>query len=49
MQVSYLGWEDPLLKVMASHSVFLAGDSYGQRNLAGQDRKESDMTEATQH
>ena len=28
--------------------VFLTGDSCGQRNLAGQDCKESDMTEATQ-
>ena len=28
------GWEDPLEEDMAAHSVFLAGDSRGQRSLA---------------
>ena len=46
--VQSLGWEDPLEKVMAAHFSILAGESYGQRSLAGyspQGRKESDMTE----
>ena len=46
--VQSLGWEDPLEKVMASHSSILAGEFLGQRSLAGyspQGRKESDMTE----
>ena len=46
--VQSLGWEDPLEKVMASHSSILAGEFHGQRSLAGyspQGRKESDMTE----
>ena len=44
-----LGWEDPLEKGMASHSVFLPGESHGQRSLAGYspwDRKDSDRTES---
>ena len=48
MRVQYLGWEDPLEKVMAAHSSILAGESHGQRSLAGyrlQGCKESDMTE----
>ena len=52
MWVPSLGWEDPLEKSMATYSVFLPGESYGQRSLAGQGpqgRKESDMTEVTQH
>ena len=52
MWVPSLGWEDPLEKGMATYSVFLPGESYGQRSLAGQGtqgRKESDMTEVTQH
>ena len=28
-------WEDPLEKGMAVHSVFLPGESHGQRNLVG--------------
>ena len=52
MRVQFLGWEDPLEKVMAAHSSILAGESHGQRSLAGYSpwgRKESDTTEATQH
>ena len=48
--VRSLSWEDPLKEGMAAHSVFLSGESHGQRSLAGyspQDRKESDRTEAT--
>ena len=30
-----LGWEDPLEKEMATHSVFLAGKSHGQRSPVG--------------
>ena len=40
--------EDPLEKEMASHSVFLPGESHGQRSLAGYSLwgcKESDTTE----
>ena len=33
--VGFLGWEDPLEKGMATHSSILAGESHGQRNLAG--------------
>ena len=43
-----LSGEDPLEKEMAPTLVVLAGESYGQRNLAGysqQGCKESDMTE----
>ena len=29
-----LGWADPLEEGMATHSVFLPGESYGQRSLA---------------
>ena len=43
-QVQSLGWEDPLEKEMATHSVFLPGKSHGQRNLAGL-TKQWDMTE----
>ena len=32
---SFLGWEDPLEKGMATHSSILPGESHGQRNLAG--------------
>ena len=48
MWVQYLGWEDPLEKVTAAHSSIPAGESHGQRSLAGyrpQGRKEPDMTE----
>ena len=34
-QIQYLGWEDPLEEGMTNHSVFLPGESHGQRNLAG--------------
>ena len=58
-EVQSLGQEDPLEKGMATHSsilfffffftpVFLSGEFYGQRNLAGYSpwsHKESDMTE----
>ena len=30
-----LGWEDPLEKGMATYSVFLPGESHGQRSLVG--------------
>ena len=33
--VRSLDWEDPLEKEMASHSVFLPGESHGQRSLVG--------------
>ena len=52
MWVPSLGWKDPLEKGMATYSVFLPGESYGQRRLAGQGpqgHKESDMTEVTAH
>ena len=34
-QVWSLGWEDPLEKEMATHSVLLSGKSHGQRILVG--------------
>ena len=43
--VQSLGREDPLAKGMATHSVFLPGESRGQRSLAGYSpwgRRESD-------
>ena len=46
--VQFLGWEDPLEKEMATHSSVPAGESHGQRRLAGygpQGRKGSDTTE----
>jgi len=49
-QVLSLGQEDPLQKRMGTHSVFLPGESHGQRSLVGSSpwgHKESDMTEAT--
>ena len=33
--VQFLGWEVPLEKEMATHSSMLAGESHGQRSLAG--------------
>ena len=33
--VRSLGLEDPLEKEMAAHSVFLLGESHGQRSLVG--------------
>ena len=41
--------EDPLEEGMATHSVFLPGESHGQRSLAGNSpwgHKDSDTTEA---
>ena len=41
------GWEDPLEKEMATHSIFLPGEFHGQRNLEGYSPsscKELDMT-----
>ena len=34
-QVQSLGQEDPLEKIMVTHSSILAGESHGQRSLAG--------------
>ena len=50
MQVPSPGWEDPLEEGMTTHSVFLPGESHGQRSLVGYSpwsHKESDMTEVT--
>ena len=50
MLVRSLGGEDPLEEGMAVHSSILAGDSHGQRSLAGYSPwgpKEPDTTEAT--
>ena len=33
--VQSLGWEDPLEKGLATHSVFLPGEFYGQKGLEG--------------
>ena len=47
-QVQSLGQEDPLKKEMATHSSVPAGESLGQRNLAGYSPwadKESGTTE----
>ena len=35
MQIQSLGWEDPLEKEMTTHSIFLPGESHGQRSLGG--------------
>ena len=35
IQAQSLGWEDPLGKVMGTHSSILAGEFHGQWNLAG--------------
>ena len=48
IQARSLSGEDPLEKEMATHSSILAGESQGQRSLAGYSpwgSKESDMTE----
>ena len=50
--VQSLGWEDHREKGMATTSVFLPGEYYGQRNLVGYSpwgHKESDTTEAIKH
>ena len=47
-RVQSLGWEDPLEKGMANHSVFFPGEFRGQRSLAGYSPwgcRELDMTE----
>ena len=52
MWVSSLGWEEPLEEGMALTPVFLPGEFYRQRSLAGYGpwgHKESNTTEATQH
>ena len=51
-RVQSLGQEDPLEKEMATYSVFLPGESHGQKSLVGYSpwgRKESDMTEQLTH
>ena len=50
--VRSLGWEDPLEEGVAIHSSILAWRIPWTRILAGyspQNRKKSDMTEATEH
>ena len=47
IQVQSLDRKDPLQEGVATYSIFLPGDSHGQRSLAGYSpwgRKESDMT-----
>ena len=49
-QVRSLGQESTLQKEMATHSIFLPGESHGQRSLAGyssRGHKGSDVTEVT--
>ena len=51
MYVRFLGQEDPLEEEMQATSVFLPGESQGQRSLVGcrlWGRTELDTTEATQ-
>ena len=46
--VQSFGWEDPLEEGMATHLVFLPGESHGQRGLVGYSPwgcTESDTTE----
>ena len=50
MWVQLLGWEDTLEEIQQPTSVFLPGESHGQRILMGfgpQGRKELDTTEGT--
>ena len=47
-RVQSLGWEDPLEKEMAAHSILLPGKFHGWRSLIGyspRGHKESDTTE----
>ena len=47
-QAQSLGWEDPWEKGMTTHSVFLPGESHGQRSLMGYSpwgHKQLDTTE----
>ena len=51
-QVWSLGQEDPVEKEMATHSIFLPGESHGQRSLVGCSpwgHKESDTTKGLTH
>ena len=46
--VQSLGWEDPLVKGMATHFSILTGEFHEQKNLVGYspwDHEGSDMTE----
>ena len=46
-RVQSLSWQDPLDKEMATHSIFLSGESHGQRSLVSYSpwgRKESDTS-----
>ena len=51
IQVRFLGWEDlPWRRAWQPTSVFLPGESHGQRSLVGYSpwgHKQSEMTEAT--
>ena len=52
MRVRSLGGEDPLEEGMATHSIFLPGESHGQKSLVDYSpwgRKESDTAEVTWH
>ena len=47
MRIRFLGWEDPLVKEMATHSSILVWEIYGQKSLEGyspQGRKELGTT-----
>ena len=51
-QVQSLGWEDPLQKGMATHYIFLPGESHRQMSLVGYSPwvpKELDTTEQINH
>ena len=51
-RVQSLAQEDPLEEGMATHSIFLPGESHGQRNLAGYSpwgHKELDTIEGSEH
>ena len=52
MRVRSLGGEDPLEEGMATHSIFLPGESHGQKSRVDYSpwgRKESDTAEVTWH
>ena len=49
MQVQSLGREDPLEKVMATHSSSLAGKFHGQRSLAGYSARGCKELDTTEH
>ena len=51
-RVLSLGWENPLEKGMATHSIFCAGEFHEQISLAGYSpwgHKESDTTDQLTH